>query len=546
MVDFQDVMSIWCFKDKFYVMCVGDRHLEIERQKLWDITSFSIRPIEVADTTLWTSVGGTDTHTTVSSIVIIYPARGYDRVDIALFVAKYDFSVMELKEVNNFGDRVLFLSNTTCVSCSAADLGLSKGCLYYTLDEDLSLHKFEIESNGNSVLLPCLKVPTTWYTSGWMMVHDKHRMREDRELKAVLDNKTGRTGNDKNEDQRETYYRGELQEAIPWDILNEDLVGLIANYLHRLDCIHFRLVSKANRAVMPMVKLTTSCVYNFVNPMHNNENYLMNLSDLLGATIRFQKGGWLLMSKGFNSVFFYNPFTKENINLPDLPVDMYSFSAISFSSTPTSSDCMVFAIQQMRAGDGMSSEISIYLIKRGAALWSIYNFQNMSTEKFMPLHNTPVFHNGGFYCLDYNGTLGVFKLQDYSWKVLEKPHQQFSGIYPSFLVECAGQILLVKLGHLGASVRVFRLYFSKMGWDEVWNLGKHMLFISYTSCFSAIAPNMRMENKIYFPRLCNYHSFGSRHSADNFYDTEGWYTNCTWIEPNWSKAQELDWLKSPL
>ncbi|XP_026395914.1 F-box/kelch-repeat protein At1g57790-like [Papaver somniferum] len=378
MVDIQDVMSIWCFKDKFYVMCVGDRHLEIERQQLGDITSFSVRPIEVADTTLWTSVGGTDTHTTVSSlqfvecgdelfkIVIIYPARGYDRVDIALFVAKYDFSVMELKEVDSFGDH--------------------------------------------------------------------------------------------NEDQREAKDGGELQEAIPWDILNEDLVGLIANYLHRLDCIHFRLVSKANRAVMPMVKLTASCttrcmylspwlvfsrnkfqdVYNFVNPMHNKENYLMNLSDILGATIRFQKGGWLLMSKGFNSVFFYNPFTKENINLPDLPVDMYSFSGISFSSSPTSSDCMVFAIQQMRAGDGMSNEISIYFIKRGAALWSIFNSQNMSTEKFMPLHNTPVFHNGAFYCLDYNGKLGVFSLEDSNWKVLEKPHQQFSGIYPSFLVECAG------------------------------------------------------------------------------------------------------------
>ncbi|KAI3959486.1 hypothetical protein MKW98_019076 [Papaver atlanticum] len=398
-----------------------------------------------------------------------------------------------------------------------------------------------------------------------------------------MDNRTNRTGNDKNGDQRETLTRGEVQgAAIPWNVLNADMVGLIAkNYLHRLDYIHFRLASKANRDVMPMVKLTSSCttrctdlspwlvfsrdkchdVYNFVNPMHNNENYLMHLPDLVGATIRFQKGGWLLMSKGLTSIFFYNPFTREKINLPDLPVDMYSFSGITFSSSPTSSDCIIFAIEQMPASDGMSNEIYIYFITRGAALWSICNFPNPNTEKFMPLHNTPVFYNGVFYCVDYNGTLGVFNLEDCSWKVLEKPpHQQFSGMYPSFLVECAGQILLVNLGHLGASVRVYRLDFLKMEWDVVGNLGKHMLFIGYTSCFSAIAPNRRMENKIYFPRLClngegilfysletgNYHSFGIQHSANNFYDTEGWYTNCTWIEPNWSKAQVLDWLNPPL
>ncbi|XP_026403622.1 F-box/kelch-repeat protein At1g57790-like [Papaver somniferum] len=493
---------------------------------------------------------------------------------------------MEVTEVNTFGDHVLFLSNTTSFGCSAAELGLSKGCLYYALDEDQSLHKFEVESNGNSIILPCLNIPTPWYTSSWIMVHDnKHHRKEnmfgkDEELKAILDNKTSRTGNDKNKGEREeSHNRGQHQEAaIPWDILNRDMVGLIAkNYLHRLDYIHFRLVSKVNLAVMPMVKQTSPCttrctdlspwfvfsrdkchnVFNFVNPTHNDENYLMHLSDLVGATIRFQKGGWLLMSKGLTSIFFYNPFTKESINLPELPVDMYSFSGITFSCSPTSSDCIVFAVQQIPASDGMSQEISICFIKRGAVSWSVCNSQNTNVEKFMPSHNTPVFYNGAFYCVDYNGMLGVFNLEDHSWKVLEKPLEQFSGIYPSFLVECAGQILLVNFGHLGATIRVFRLDFSKMVWDEVRNLGKHMLFISYTSCFSAIAPHKRMENKIYFPRLClngegvlfysletgNYHSFGTRHSANNFYETEGWYTNCTWIEPNWSKAQELDWLK---
>lgn len=58
MVDFEDVMPICCFKGKFYVLCAGNWHLEIEIQILGDAITFSIRPIEVADFILWTSVGG--------------------------------------------------------------------------------------------------------------------------------------------------------------------------------------------------------------------------------------------------------------------------------------------------------------------------------------------------------------------------------------------------------------------------------------------------------------------------------------------------------
>ncbi|KAI3944283.1 hypothetical protein MKW98_016513, partial [Papaver atlanticum] len=86
-------------------------------------------------------------------------------------------------------------------------------------------------------------------------------------------------------------------------------------------------------------------VYSFINPMHNNENYLMSISEMLkGSTIRSSKGGWLLMSKGFINMFFYNPFTKATIKLPDLPADNIG-RGIAFSSLPTSSDCVVFAIK---------------------------------------------------------------------------------------------------------------------------------------------------------------------------------------------------------
>ncbi|XP_026386828.1 F-box/kelch-repeat protein At1g57790-like [Papaver somniferum] len=341
--------------------------------------------------------------------------------------------------------------------------------------------------------------------------------------------------------------------------------------LHPFSC------SLSNRAIIPMEKVRSSSTsrsthispwlmfsrdhsrttFNFINPMHENENYLMNHSDLVGATVRFQKGGWLLMSVPSQETlsFFYNPFTREAIKLPELPFD-YSFSGISFSSLPTSLDCVVFSIEA-KGGD----EVAVCFIRKGEAFWSEYVFPNTDRDKYFPLLNTPVFCKGVFYCLDYNGTLGVFNIEDNSWKVLEKPHPQFSAVYPNFLVECGGELLSVKLGRHETLFGVFKLDFSKMDWVRVENLGKYMLFISYISCFSAIAPNSRMSNRIYFPRLClngdgvlvysletgNYQSSGEQHSAINFYDTEGWFSNCTYIEPNWlkSKPQELDWVQPP-
>ncbi|XP_026453639.1 F-box/kelch-repeat protein At1g57790-like isoform X1 [Papaver somniferum] len=336
------------------------------------------------------------------------------------------------------------------------------------------------------------------------------------------------------------------------------MVELIADYLHPLDYVHFRSVCKANREIMPVVKPTftsatqiieTTClspwlvfsrddnftVYNFVNPVHN-ENYLMKFPELLlGATIRYQKGGWLLLSRE-EELSFYNPFTRETMDLPDFP-GRYHMSDISLSSLPTSSDCIIFAIERSHYG------ISIFCIRRGKQECDEFEFDNACTEKFPAILNTPVLFNGVFYSVGYDGTVGQFNLGDGTWKPLEKPGKQFNDSYPSYLVEFGEDLLLVKLGYLEMPVRIFRLDFSDMEWVKFESLGRYMLFVSDITCFSAVAPVSRMENKVYFPRLCmngegvlfyslktgSYQSFGTQHFAKNFCGTEGWLGNCTWI-----------------
>ncbi|KAI3944219.1 hypothetical protein MKW98_016449 [Papaver atlanticum] len=623
-----EIEYLHCFKGKLYAMGINGDCLEIEEQHLVGANdnnvSLSMRSFHVADNTSVPSYGvARDTllgmtyfvegHDDIFMISMNFNDSGSERVVISICITRLDFFLMEWKLVNTLGDDVLFVGRKNRLCCSAAKLGLARGCLYYTLpvhqldefclpmgsqisSKGMGLYKFEVEGAGDYDISPRLSLSEPVFATDWIIMPDGQRGKEaklsisegdqDYISKAGVKKISLSGYNDsENEGAKQLVSHMsalELEEERHWGILNEDMVVLIASYLHPLDYVHFRSVCKVNRQIMPVVKPTftsiqifetshlspwllfsednSSSVYNLVNPMHDNENYLMNFSELLfGATIRFHKGGWLLMSRE-DELFFYNPFTREVIKLPDLP-GCYYRSDISFSSVPTASDCVVFAIEGRLLSD--DCEFSIHCIKRGKQEWDFFDFDEQKYSPYWPLRNTPISFDGEFYSVGYDGVLGNFNLENdgYNWKVFEKPQQQFKDSYPSFLVKCGDNLLLVKLGCLEMPVRLFKLDFAEMEWVKVESLGKHMLFISDIACFSAIAPNNRMENKIYFPRLClngegvlfysletgNYHFFGTQHVAKNFCGTKGWLRNCTWIEPNWSKstAQELDWFAPP-
>ncbi|OVA08173.1 Protein of unknown function DUF295 [Macleaya cordata] len=516
-----------------------------------------------------------------------------------LLILRMDFSLMAWEEVKDLGDHVFFLGKKTTACCSAAELGLTRGCVYFTLPHNKSLYKFDLEEGTIAVDLPCPNLPTPWFSPNWMIIipttvretdgrrrpedmlgknNEEDIIKEAEEIKTSTQNDNKVEEEEEEEEEAQKNNGGELEEAGTWGSLNVDILELIARYLHPVDYLHFRAVCKENRSAIPAVSWRTSSaeitqttylspwlvfykkndgIYNFLDPMHNKEKYIMDLQDLLlDAKIRFSKGGWLLMSKGKKTLFFFNPFTRAMIQLPDLPDDEnYGFSGISFSSLPTCSDCVVFA-----SPDIDSVSISILFISRGDDSWRSYiiNYNKLPLkEKCMPCRNNPVFYNGVFYCLDYKGALGAFDLNDddYTWKFLDNPQRPCNSIYQSFLVECEGKLLSVFLGHLGKWVRIFRLDFSRMVWVEVESLGRHMLFVSHTSCLSTVAPDNQMKNKIYFPRFHGegriifysldtgrYHCHGGSHSSQDFYNTKE-QLYCSWIEPNWSQTtdQELDW-----
>ncbi|KAI8570120.1 hypothetical protein RHMOL_Rhmol01G0008900 [Rhododendron molle] len=112
-----------------------------------------------------------------------------------------------------------------------------------------------------------------------------------------------------------------------WASLPTDLLCLMLPHLFLGDIKRFHNVFRSWQLT------TTSSVQSLVLKFIGNDNtrckhfhplykspYSMYIPELFGAVPRFCKDGWLLMSRGERSMFFFNPFTKALINMPDLRV----------------------------------------------------------------------------------------------------------------------------------------------------------------------------------------------------------------------------------
>ncbi|KAF7135577.1 hypothetical protein RHSIM_Rhsim08G0205000 [Rhododendron simsii] len=350
-----------------------------------------------------------------------------------------------------------------------------------------------------------------------------------------------------------------------WTALPTEILSFILSRLFLGDFKRFRCICKTWKLVPSLpVPCPTQCpspqsqwlmLYrglkklemSFFHPLLE-DTYRMDIPELSGALLRCSKDGWLLLSRGKHSVFFFNPFTKAKIDLPDLP-HHYNFNAISFSCAPTSSECMIFGIY------AFFDHVNFSVISRGEEEWTFCRFKG--ERDFHQAHTNPVFYNELVYCLGQDSTLGVFNPKDFSWKALPNPEKSRHFLYESYLMECDGKLLAVFVGKKGRGVSVYTLDDSKMAWERVRDLGSKMLFVSHPVSFSATKVVEGMQNKIYFPRFLGkdgvffslathrYESFGSRLSRKDFDGMEE-PLHCCWIEPRTETycEEELNWLST--
>ncbi|KAK2999419.1 hypothetical protein RJ639_006648 [Escallonia herrerae] len=188
-----------------------------------------------------------------------------------------------------------------------------------------------------------------------------------------------------------TNYRAteeELADEIrDWAGLPTDILNLIISRLYfPTEISRFRGVCTAWRSIpAPLVrsqwlmsKPLVGTRLNFFHPLYCKP-YSMEIPELGFAKVRFSKDGWLLMSDR-DVHFFYNPFTRAKVELPDLPKGYNRFRVMTFTAPPTSSDCAVFGVDPLfDEEDIMSVFVGVEGFKRGAKI-SVFRLDRLKME----------------------------------------------------------------------------------------------------------------------------------------------------------------------
>ncbi|XP_030925019.1 F-box/kelch-repeat protein At1g57790-like [Quercus lobata] len=277
----------------------------------------------------------------------------------------------------------------------------------------------------------------------------------------------------------------------------------------------------------------------------------MHIPELQGASIRFSKYGWLLLSRKDCSIFFFHPFNRIKIELPRYPQED-AFQTMCFSSPPDSIDCFVFGITFNGAKFG--------IIRRGEVYWTIREFIR-GFEPYGISSCSPLLYKGKCYWLGHAGRVGVFDLQKYMraqdtnneylcrWAYHSSILLEMLGdsLHRSYLLESDGKLLAVfELHDNEPSFFIFSLNLSsirpKMKWHPKRNMGNKLLYVSSGGSFSELAVIKGMRNMIYMPtvqgnsnvfysfRTKKYHYFCKDHSCRTSSHGEE-PINCTWINP---------------
>ncbi|KAI3917498.1 hypothetical protein MKW92_003160, partial [Papaver armeniacum] len=162
-------------------MCIGSGHLKIDIEHGSEPKILSVTKFLVSNNIKYESVGGI-----LDTLCITYYVESFDEIFMIdkyfitrgvyqysvtnMMVSKLDFSSMSWVEVTSLDDHVLFLHQTTRLSCSAKELGFTRGYVYFTQPHEMSLYKYDLEDKSVMLSLPCPDLPKPWFSPNWLMI----------------------------------------------------------------------------------------------------------------------------------------------------------------------------------------------------------------------------------------------------------------------------------------------------------------------------------------------------------------------------------------
>ncbi|KAJ4701110.1 F-box protein [Melia azedarach] len=298
-----------------------------------------------------------------------------------------------------------------------------------------------------------------------------------------------------------------------WSDLPEDIICLILNRLHYIDQIRFRAVCKGwreladGRGVKSLDKLPWMMTigdsinsYYLFDPSEKRK-YTIRNSMLNDARVLASKQGWVLFTEETittDALFFYTPFTDQIIRLPKLNINLPTYYATTFTTSPVSPNCEIFTAIII------DKKIIISMCKPGDKRWKEFVFPAGAYELIDDIE----YLHGIIYCsLDHAAAIGAFNTRRKCWKVLH-PAPLYRGRYMEIawvdLIECNGNLLAALYIADWKRWRVFRLHYtdyshmmtdyywleiSHRDWLETEKIDHKSLFLDHTaSTYRIFAP----------------------------------------------------------
>ncbi|KAK4478750.1 hypothetical protein RD792_014248 [Penstemon davidsonii] len=208
-----------------------------------------------------------------------------------------------------------------------------------------------------------------------------------------------------------------------------------------------------------------------------NKRHRLDLSELHGSTVCNAKDGWLLLSKTrVDHVFFFCPYTRESIELPNHD---FSYQNFAFSASPKSPSCVIFTIQCVG-----QTAVAVSTWRLGATEWGTVTYPDGIP---FPRHfwYKLICSKGIFYCTDFTDWLGVYDLEKSMWTVHEVPRPNCSKAFygknswrGKFVVENDGDIFAIFTYSTRKPI-VYKLAITNIMWVKMETLGGMTIFASY-------------------------------------------------------------------
>ncbi|KAJ4809350.1 F-box protein family-like [Rhynchospora pubera] len=467
-------------------------------------------------------------------------------------VHRLETSDQTWERVESIGGCVFFLGGIQNSALTATQAGTQRDCIYVVNQNYGWLHgegvyKICMQDQIVSLSLSLKKpIRTDWICKLCWLMPTKVSRKSKRETlsftHSIGSDKSDRTHVHEKEEKRN------IDISRPWADLPIELVQLLLSRLNLVDCLRLSSICKAWNTVSShiqdamaypwlMYSTNDSCSWRLFDPVYGKEYFIDNtwLGFGKNLTFHYSKDGWVLASKENKYLFLINPLTREFISLPAPDFDIRRSTAMSLSSSPANSDCIVFVVY---FNDLHVLEISTW--SRSQDEWNKLSFNN-ELGYYVPCN--PVFTWGELYCYKVNGELSVYNPTKKTLQTLEikAPIEIVVGsdrIIQCHFMESRGDLITVFREHAKDRLRIFKLDRPQLVWREVFGVEDVTIFLNNKTSLAVSCPEKRCRDLIYFSGFADEHlkSNASYTVETNEYYPEDCYhirepMNCIWVEP---------------